>query len=46
MFRQDPVAMLDDKGDEFLTLVRIAAARIVNEDKKREAEAERAASKR
>lgn len=45
-FGQDPVALLRDDGDEFVTLVRIAAAQIVHEDKKREAEAERKAMKR
>jgi hypothetical protein len=38
--------LLRDDGDEFVTLVRIAAARVVHEDKRREAEAERKAMKR
>jgi len=29
MFRQDPAAMLDDDGDEWRMLVRVAAARYV-----------------
>lgn len=45
-FRQDPVALLRDGGDEFETLVRLAAAQVVLDDKKKEAEAERAAARR
>lgn len=45
-FRQDPVAMLRDDGDEFVMLVRIAAAQVVHEDRRKEAEAERKAAKR
>jgi hypothetical protein len=40
IFRQDPAAMLDDGGDEWRMLVRIAAARYVAETE--EAEAKRA----
>lgn len=29
VFRQDPIRLLDDDGDEFLHLVRLAAARFV-----------------
>jgi hypothetical protein len=47
VFKLDPVALLrDDGGDEFLMLVRIAAAMVVHDDKRREAEAEKAASRR
>jgi hypothetical protein len=47
VFKLDPVALLkDDGGDEFLMLVRIAAAMVVHEDKRREAEAEKAAMRR
>lgn len=47
VFKLDPVALLrDDGGDEFLMLVRIAAAMVVQEDKRREAEAEKAAMRR
>lgn len=45
-FRLDPVALLRDDGDEFLTLIRIAATQVVLDDKKKEAEAERAAARR
>ena len=45
-FSQDPVALLRDDGDEFVTLIRIAAAQVVQEDKKKEAEAERKAMNR
>lgn len=38
--------MLRDDGDEFVMLVRIAAAQVVHEDKRKEAEAERKAAKR
>jgi hypothetical protein len=40
MFRQDPAAMLDDDGDDWRMLVRIAAARYVARSE--EAEAKRA----
>lgn len=40
------MALLRDGGDEFVTLVRIAAAQVVHEDKRKEAEAERKAVKR
>jgi predicted signal transduction protein with EAL and GGDEF domain len=46
IFKQDPVALLRDGGDEFETLVRIAASEVVMDDKKKEAEAERAAARR
>jgi len=47
VFKLDPVALLkDDGGDEFLMLVRIAAAMVVQEDKRKEAEAEKAAMRR
>jgi predicted signal transduction protein with EAL and GGDEF domain len=46
VFKQDPVALLRDGGDEFEMLVRIAATQIVEEDKRKEADAERAASRR
>jgi hypothetical protein len=47
VFKLDPVALLrDDGGDEFLMLVRIAAVMVVQEDKRREAEAEKAAMRR
>jgi hypothetical protein len=45
-FGLDPVALLRDNGDEFETLVRIAATQVVLDDKKKEAEAERAAARR
>lgn len=38
-FGLDPVTLLRDDGDEFLTLVRIAAAQVVDADRKREEEA-------
>ena len=46
VFHLDPVALLDDDGDEFLTLVRIAAVEVVNGDRAKEAEAERRAAKK
>lgn len=47
VFKLDPVALLrDDGGDEFLMLIRIAAAMVVQEDKRREAEAEKASMRR
>lgn len=47
VFKLDPVALLrDEGGDEFLMHVRIAAAMVVQEDKRREAEAEKAAMRR
>lgn len=45
-FKQDPVAMLQDDGDELLMLIRIAAYENVMEDKRKEAEAERAAARK
>lgn len=45
-FRLDPVALLRDEGDEFLTLVRIAATMVVDDDKRKEAEAEKAAARK
>jgi hypothetical protein len=41
VFRQDPVALLDDEGDDFPHLVRLAAARYVA--RQEEAAARRAA---
>lgn len=46
VFHLDPVALLDDNGDDFPMLVRIAAVMVVNRDKKAEAEAEARAAKR
>lgn len=46
LFKQDPVALLMDSGDEFKTLVRLAASHVVMDDKKKEADAERAASRK
>jgi hypothetical protein len=46
IFKLDPVALLRDGGDEFLTLVRVAAAQVVERDKAKEAEAERRASRK
>lgn len=40
-FRLDPVALLDDNGDDFLMLVRVAAVEIVQEAEKRAAEKNR-----
>jgi hypothetical protein len=38
-FGQDPVALLTDDGDEFVTLVRIAAAQVIErDDRERERE--------
>lgn len=42
VFGLDPVALLRDGGDEFLALVRIAAAQVVEADRKREEEAAQA----
>lgn len=33
-FSQDPVALLRDDGDEFVTLLRIAAAQVIERDEK------------
>lgn len=41
MFGVDPVALLRDDGDEFVTLVRIACAQVIGRDR----EAEKAAAK-
>lgn len=46
IFGQDPVALLQDGGDDFLMLVRIAAAQVVERDRKAKAEAEARAAKR
>lgn len=43
IFRQDPAALLDDDGDEWPHLVRVAAARFVAREE--EAAARRAATK-
>ncbi|MBC8092503.1 MAG: hypothetical protein H7Y15_11300 [Pseudonocardia sp.] len=40
-FNQDPVAMLDNGGDMFLTHVRIAAAKVVSDDERKQAEAQK-----
>lgn len=45
-FKLDPVALLRDEGDEFLMHVRIAAWMTVQDDKKKEAEAEKSAARR
>lgn len=44
-FHLDPVALLRDE-DEFLTLIRLAAAQVVERDKAKENEATKRASKR
>ena len=36
-FSQDPVALLRDDGDEFVTLLRIAAAQVIERDEKAQA---------
>ncbi|HET9144152.1 hypothetical protein [Actinophytocola sp.] len=46
VFHLDPVTLLDDHGDDFPMLVRIAAVMVVNRDKKAEAEAEARAARR
>lgn len=45
-FRLDPVELLRDGGDSFLTLVRIAAARVVEQDEAKKDEQIKAASRR
>jgi hypothetical protein len=45
-FGLDPVSLLRDEGDEFLTLVRIAAAQVVDADRKREQEAAKTKGRR
>jgi hypothetical protein len=45
-FNLDPVALLRDEGDEFLTHVRIAAWMVVQEDKRKEGEAEKSAARK
>jgi hypothetical protein len=46
IFGQDPVALLRDDDDEFPMLVRLAAMRVVERDRKARAEAEARAAKR
>lgn len=46
VFGQDPVALLRDDGDEFITLVRIAAAQVIARDEKAQADEIQANSKR
>jgi hypothetical protein len=45
-FRQDPVMILRDGGDELLNLVRTAATLVVQRDDEKEAEKARAQSRR
>lgn len=45
-FGQDPIALLTDDGDEFVTLVRIAAAQVVDRDEKAQAAEMKANSSR
>lgn len=46
VFHLDPVALLDDHGDDFPMMVRIAAVMVVNRDRQKEAEAEARAARR
>lgn len=42
VFQQDPVKLLEDGGDEFLTMIRSASMLVVQrDDKEREAQAKR-----
>ncbi len=44
VFAIDPVSILNNQGDSFVTLVRIAAAQVVNEDERKSAEAQKSKS--
>lgn len=45
MFQLDPIAILDDGGDDLINAVRLAAAQIVQDDEKKQADQQRAASR-
>lgn len=45
-FRLDPVALLRDDGDEFLTYVRLAAAQVVHRDEEAAAKKAKSQSKK
>lgn len=46
VFQIDPIIVLDDKGDEFVTLVRLACAQVIQNDEKKQAEQSKARGRR
>jgi hypothetical protein len=44
-FGLDPVAVLDDSGDDLLNAVRMAAVKVIREDERKEAEQRKAGSR-
>lgn len=46
LFRQDPYPFLDDDGDDWPMLIRLACARVVEETERKAAEANERASQR
>lgn len=46
VFSQDPVAMLDDGGDDFITHVRLAAVKVVQRDEAKQQEEQNRNAKR